>query len=127
MISKSPVILMIDDDKHLLEIYKARLEKEGFKVLLSESGDKALQMLLKLKPDLITLDIVMPGKDGIETLKLIKEVRATANIPVLMLSTLSDKGYIKKALDLGAIEYLLKAHAKPGDLITKIKAVLHLT
>jgi DNA-binding response OmpR family regulator len=116
-------ILMIDDDVRFLEIYKSRLEREGFCVLTALDGALGLKLGAKEKPDLITLDIVMPGKDGFETLRELKDQKDTKDTPVLMFSTLSKKEYIKRALDSGATEYLVKAHTTPGDLVKKIKAM----
>lgn len=117
-------ILMIDNDKHFLDIYKSRLEREGWKVATALDGEKGLKLARKAKPDLITLDIVMPVRDGFDTLTELKNDLALQDIPVLMLSTLSSGEYIKKALEGGAAEYLVKSHTNPGELVKKIYGII---
>lgn len=117
-------ILMIDNDKHFLDIYKSRLEREGFRVFTAENGEKGLKVATKEKPDLITLDIVMPVKDGLETLEALKTSLESKAIPVIMLSTSSSVDYIKKALDDGAVQYLIKGHTNPGELVRKIHDII---
>lgn len=117
-------ILMIDNDKHFLAIYKSRLEREGFRVIVAEDGEKGLKIATKEKPDLITLDIVMPVKDGLETLQAMKENIELKAIPIIMLSTLGSSDYIKNSLDHGAVNYLIKSHTNPSELVRKIHDIL---
>lgn len=115
---------MIDNDKHFLDIYKSRLEREGFRVFTAENGEQGLKVATKEKPNLITLDIVMPIKNGFETLVELKNDPALKNIPVIMLSTTSSNDYVKKALDDGAVDYLIKSHTNPGELVRKIHDII---
>jgi len=115
---------MIDNDRHFLEIYKSRLEREGFRVVVAEDGEKGLKIATKEKPDLITLDIVMPIKNGLETLKILKENLELKGIPVIMLSTLSLGDYVRNSLDGGAAKYLIKSHTSPSELIREIHDIL---
>lgn len=124
---KQLTILMIDDDAHFLDIYKARLEREGFRAVTALDGAQGVKSAVKEKPDLITLDIVMPVMDGLETLQALKKSPGTAFIPVFMLTSLSAKERISRALAGGAAEYLVKAHTNPGELLRRIKAHLRLT
>lgn len=117
-------ILMIDNDKHFLDIYASRLEREGWKVMTTLDGEKGLKVATKEKPDLITLDIVMPIKNGFDTLVELKNNSALQDIPVIMLSTISSNDYIKRALDGGVVDYLIKSHTNPGELVRKIHDIL---
>lgn len=115
---------MIDNDKHFLDIYKSRLEREGWKVITAPDGEKGLKLARKDKPDLITLDIVMPIKDGFETLAELKDDSILQAARVIMLSTISSSDHIKKALDGGAVDYLVKSHTNPGELVRKIHDII---
>jgi DNA-binding response OmpR family regulator len=117
-------VLIVEDDSFLLNIYSNQLETEGFKVFMAEDGDKGLKMAKKEKPNLILLDILLPGKDGFEVLKELKSSKDTKNIAVLLLTNLSQKADLEKGLLLGANDYLIKAHFMPSEVVSKIKKVM---
>ncbi len=114
-------ILLIEDDEFLAELYATKLQLEGFEVALAVDGDKGLQMIKDLKPDLILLDIILPKMDGFEVLTAVKKDLALKSIPVILLTNLSQKDEVRKGLDLGAIDYLIKAHFMPSEVVKKIK------
>lgn len=119
-------ILLVEDDNFLVDIYKKKLEMEGFKVGTCDNGEKCLVDVKKKKPDLILLDILLPKLDGFAVLEKLKGDAPTKDIPVLLLTNLGQKDDVQKGLDLGAADYLIKAHFKPSEIVDKIKKVLSL-
>lgn len=118
------LILLIEDDEFLAELYATKLKLEGYEISLAGDGEKGLKMIKEKKPDLILLDIILPRKDGFEILKIMKADRELKNIPVILLTNLSQKDEVKKGLDLGANDYLIKAHFMPSEVVKKIKQQL---
>ena|SRR3989339_1125354 len=117
-------ILIVEDDGFLIQMYAAKLEMEGFKVVAAVDGEKALRMVKKEEPDLILLDLLLPKKDGFEVLAELKKDQAVKDIPVVVLSNLGQKEDINRCLALGAKDYLIKAHFVPGEVVAKIKKFL---
>lgn len=115
-------ILVVDDVAIILSRVTDALEKR-FDVITANSGERALEYLASNKPDLILLDIRMPGQDGFELLRIIKGMEDRADIPVIVLSGLEDKQYVVKALSLGVRDYILKPFA-PSDLRERVQRVL---
>jgi len=118
-------ILLVEDDSFLLSMYGTKFELEGFKVIMAEDGEKAVRLALKEKPDIILLDIILPKMNGFEVLRQLKAEPATAVIPVILLTNLSQKEDIEKGLAMGAQDYLIKAHFMPSEVVDKIKKVLN--
>lgn len=113
-------ILVIDDDRNILEIIKLYLNKEGYSVQVGERGDTALALFRETKPALVVLDVMLPGLDG---WKVLHQLREESDVPVIMLTAKSDTLDRVQGLDLGADDYM----AKPFDakeLLARIKAVL---
>ena len=117
-------ILIVEDDKFLRELIATKLEKEEYQILEAIDGEKGLETVKKEKPDLILLDLILPGLDGFGVLAAVKEDPVLSQIPVIILSNLGQKEDIEKALKLGAADYLIKAHHTPGEIIAKIKGIL---
>jgi len=117
-------ILIIEDDKFLRELISQKLLKEGYDIAEAVDGEKGVKSVKDEKPDLILLDLILPGMDGFEVLVKIKEDSEIAQIPVIILSNLGQKDDIEKGLKMGAVDYLIKAHFTPGEIISKIKAIL---
>ena len=116
-------ILIIEDEKFLLEMYQSRFEKDGYQVLTAMSGEKGLKLAQKEKPDLIVLDILMPGMDGYEVIKKIRGDAQIKEIPILVLSNLGQEEEIKRGLELGANDYIVKTDLTPSELIDKVKSM----
>ena len=112
-------ILIIEDEKKISEIVKAYLEKEGFLVILAETGEDGLK-LLKQGPDLIILDLMLPDIQGEELCAVIRE---NSDIPVIMLTAKSDEEDRIKGLGLGADDYVIKPFS-PRELVARVKAHL---
>ncbi len=98
--------------------------KEGFNVEQGLDGEDGLRKALELKPHLILLDLILPGMDGFEVLKKIREDENVGRVPVIILSNLGQKDDIDRGMKLGATDYLIKAHNTPGEIIEKVKEVL---
>lgn len=118
-------ILLVEDDPFLIDIYSQKLTKAGFKVEVAKNGKSALESLQKRKPQLVILDIVLPGIEGWEVLRKIKKDRSLANLKVVILSNLGQKEEVEKGLKLGAVKYLIKAHYTPSEVVREIKKVIN--
>jgi DNA-binding response OmpR family regulator len=121
-------ILLVEDDKFLRDICRTKLVKEGFNVHEAMDGEQALQDVEKYQPDIVLLDIILPNIDGYQVLTEIRS-RPDAKIskvPIIMLSNLGQEDDIKRALDLGANNYLVKAHFTTDEIVEKIKKELGL-
>jgi len=117
-------ILIIEDDAFLSNIYKTKFEMEGFKVSTADNGEAGLADSKKKKPDIILLDILMPKMDGFTVLEELKKADETKDIPVILLTNLGQKDDVEKGLELGASDYLIKAHFKPSETVAKVRKIL---
>ncbi len=117
-------ILIVEDEEILLTALSEELKQEGFVVVGAKDGMEGVEMAIKERPDLILLDLVMPRLDGIGALKQMKENAEIKDLPVVILTNLSDYDKISDALSLGAMDYLVKANYRLEDLVNKIKTVL---
>ena len=109
-------VLLIEDDPAVLEMYRMKLELDGYKVHVAADGEEGLERAQELKPDIIFLDIRLPKKDGFEVLQGLREIDDTADIPVIMLSNYGEKELVDRGLKLGAHEFLIKAQTTPSSL-----------
>lgn len=118
-----PYILLVDDDPNISRLVQLYLEKEGFEVKTADRGDDALAQFRRLPPDLMLLDVMLPGMDGWQVLK---SVRKTSSIPIIML-TAKDETFDKVlGLELGADDYITKPF-DTKELVARVKAVLRRT
>ena len=113
-------ILIIEDDKFLRELISNKLAKRGYELIQAVDGEQGFEKTKKEKPDVILLDLILPGIDGFEVLSKIRKEKDIAETPVLILSNLGQKEDIEKALNLGAADYLIKAHFTPEEIVEKI-------
>lgn len=114
------LILVVDDDENICKVVKLYLEKEGLDILVANDGKTGVDLFATNNPDLVLLDIMMPGMDGIE---VIKHIRRDSSVPVIMLTAKGDTFDKVLALELGADDYIVKPF-EPKELIARIKAVL---
>ncbi|MBT4153258.1 MAG: response regulator [Candidatus Magasanikbacteria bacterium] len=121
---KALQILLVEDDAFLANIYKTKFEMEGFKVTVAENGELGLKEANKKRPDLVLLDILLPKMDGFTVIEHLKEDKVLRDVPVIMLTNLGQKDDVEKGLELGADEYLIKAHFKPSETVDKVREVL---
>lgn len=124
MTDNKKTILVVEDDKFLRDLIAQKLLKEGFDVVEAIDGEQGVKKIEEEKPDLVLLDLILPGIDGFEVLSRTKENPILAEIPVIILSNLGQKDDIEKGLNLGAVDYLIKAHFTPGEIIEKVKKIL---
>ena len=117
-------ILIVEDDNFLRELITQKLIDENYKVSEAVDGEDGLKKIKEEKPDLVVLDLILPGVDGFEVLSKMKEDDALKSIPVIILSNLGQRDDIERGLKLGAVDYLIKAHFTPGEIIEKIKNAL---
>jgi len=117
-------ILIIEDDEFFRELISKKLISSGFKITEAIDGKTGLLRVKESKPDLILLDILLPGIDGFEVLSTLKEDSGTLSIPVIILSNLSSKEDVDKGLKLGASDFLIKSQVDSEEVITKIKNFL---
>jgi DNA-binding response OmpR family regulator len=117
-------ILIIEDDKFLRELISRKLAKEGYDIFEAVDGEDGLKKVKEEKPDLILLDLILPGIEGFEVLSRIKQDPELSRIPVIILSNLGQKEDVDRGRELGAADYLIKAHFTPAEIIEKIRAVL---
>ena len=118
-------VLIVDDDKFLLDMYAMKFAEQGFDVESALSGTDALALLESgKKPNVILLDIVMPGVDGFEVLSTIKEKKLAENSILIILSNLGQREDVDKGLSLGAAGYIVKASATPSEVVTRVKEIM---
>ena len=117
-------IVIVEDDKFLRELITQKVLKEGYQVAEATDGEEGVTKIKEEKPDLVLLDLILPGIDGFEVLRQIKENAETSNIPVIILSNLGQKDDVERGMKLGAADYLVKAHFTPGEILSKIKSIL---
>ena len=121
--TETPLILTVDDDAVVVNFIERLLRREGFRVIKASDGVDAVSQVRDNNPDLILLDINMPGPDGILTLERIREI---SKAPVIMLTGLDNDKYLKASFDKGADDFINKPF-RPADLITRINAILNRT
>jgi DNA-binding response OmpR family regulator len=119
-------VLLVEDDAFLREICSKKLTKEGYTVFEAVDGQQALDGVLDQKPDIVLLDIILPGIDGFQILSQIRSSadKQIAGTPIIMLSNLGQEDDITKAMENGANDYLVKAHFTTEEIIGKIKTIL---
>ena len=120
-------ILLVEDDVFVSDVYQTKLKQEGFDVISAKNGTEAMKKLETAVPDVILLDIIMPYMDGKEVLARLKESEKWKNIPVIILTNLSQRDDVEEILQKGADDYLIKSHFTPSEVVEKIKAVLDKT
>ncbi|MBU3942530.1 response regulator [Patescibacteria group bacterium] len=120
----SKKILVVEDDKFLRELISQKLSREGYTVIEAVDGEKGIESIKENVPDMVLLDLILPGIDGFEVLAKMKSDPILANIPVIILSNLGQKDDIEKGMEMGANDYLIKAHFTPGEIIEKIQSII---
>lgn len=117
-------ILIIEDDDFLRSLAVSKLEKEGFVMETAGTGDEGLAKLMALPPDLVILDLMLPNVSGFEILEKIRSTDTMKKLKVIVFSNLGEESDVKKCLDLGVSDYLVKANFTLDELGEKIKSVI---
>jgi DNA-binding response OmpR family regulator len=118
---QKPLILVVEDDVFIASVHSRKLAKEGFEVMMAGDGEEALEVARKRKPDMIFLDLIMPKKDGFETLKELKADPDLKDVKVIVLSNLSQEEDKQRVLDMGALDYVVKANVSFREIIDLVK------
>lgn len=113
-------VLVVDDDKHIAELMSLYLTKDGFRVREVYNGNDAVKACMEDRPDIMLLDIMLPGMDGY---KVLAEIRKTSNVPVIMITAKGETFDKVLGLELGADDYIVKPF-DPKELVARVKAVL---
>lgn len=120
-------ILLVEDDAALAEVYRSRLELEGFELKHVANGEEALSAAIEFRPDLIVLDVMMPKINGFDVLDILRNTPETTNVRVIMLTALSQAKDKERADELGADDYLVKSQVVISDVVDRIKHHLGIT
>jgi two-component system phosphate regulon response regulator PhoB len=116
-------ILVIDDEEDILELLRFNLTKEGYRVCSASTGEEALSVARTERPDLVLLDLMLPGIDGLEVARRLKADPLTRSVPILMLTAKGEEADIVTGLEVGAEDYITKPFS-PKILIARVRAVL---
>ncbi len=117
-------IMLVEDDRSLMEIYSIRLGAEGYEVVKAADGEEALAVAVKEKPDLILADVMMPKISGFDMLDILRQTPETKNIKVIMMTALSSEDQRKRGEELGADMYLVKSQVGIEDVVRAIHEML---
>ena len=118
-----PTLLLVEDEEDLQELVRYNLERDGYNVTTVGTGKRALDAVAAQMPDLIILDLMLPGMDGLEVCRVLKSDASTRSIPILMLTAKSEEADVVTGLELGADDYVTKPFS-PRVLMARVKAVL---
>ena len=118
-----PKILVIEDESDILEVIQYNLEREGHKVIACRNGEQGLSRIRTDNPDLVILDLMLPGMDGVEVCRQVKSDPITRAIPVIMVTAKAEESDIVLGLGIGADDYIAKPFS-PKELIARVKVVL---
>ncbi len=125
MAENKKTVLLIEDDIFLRELVGIKLRKSKYQVTEASNGQEGLEKLLAQEYDIVLLDIMLPIKTGFEVLEEYKKKKPdTINSKIVIMSNLNEQNYITKALKLGAIDYVIKAHYSPTEIVAKINQLL---
>lgn len=124
MVEKRPRILVVEDEESLSSTLRDELEAGGFDVEPALSGEEAMRKVADNPPDLILLDILLPGIGGLGVLSMLKGEERTRGIPVIVLSNIGDEAKVQEALELGAVEYFVKTQYDLRDILERLNVLL---
>jgi len=121
-----PKILLIEDERDIAEIYKEVLEEAGYYVVVEYDGKEGLRTSLEEPWDLLLLDIMLPGEDGLNVLEQVCSKDYLKNKPIVLLTNLGGEDLIKKAFEIGATSYLIKSEITPDKIVDEVANYLPL-
>ena len=117
-------ILVVEDDRFLGDLLVHKLEDNNYDVSVAVDGYDALTKMKEFMPDLVLLDLILPGLDGFEVIKQARQDASLAKVPIIILSNLGQQEEIERGLSLGAQDYLIKAHFTPQEVVDRVKKFL---
>lgn len=120
----SKKVLIIEDDKFLRELLGKKLSNLEYNAILAVDGEEGLEKIKSEKPDIVLLDLILPGINGFEVLEKTKKDPTVNQIPIIILSNLGQSEDIEKGLKLGAKDFLVKAHFTPQEIVNKLQSIL---
>ena len=118
-------ILIVEDEQSLLKLLELNFKSSGYEVHKSINGEEAYSIAVEKKPDLILLDILLPGESGLNVLDKLKKDKKTKDIPVIMLTNFNEPERIDQAKQKGAIDYLVKSSNDPSTVLEKVRKYLN--
>ena len=118
-----PSVLVVEDDADLVEVVRYNFEREGFRVTSAATGERGLEEASRGRPDLVVLDLMLPGIDGLEICRRLRSSEETRSLPVIMLTAKSEEADVIVGLELGADDYITKPFS-PRELMSRARAVL---
>ncbi len=116
-------ILIVDDEEDIIELIKYNLKNEGYAILTAMTGEEAIKAAKNFRPDLVVLDLMLPGIDGLEVTRHLKKNDDTMDIPIVMVTAKGEESDIVAGLELGANDYISKPFS-PRELTARIRAIL---
>jgi DNA-binding response OmpR family regulator len=117
-------ILVVEDDRFLLSMYADKFKTEHFDVVVAADGAQVLPLAKAEQPAVILLDVLLPKMNGFEVLAELKKEPETKDIPVILLTNLSQRDDVNRGMELGAADFLIKAHFMPNEVVNKVRALL---
>jgi len=117
-------VLLIEDDLPMVKMYNTKLEKENFETQVAYTGEEGLEKIKEWSPDLVVLDLMIPKIGGMEVLEKLRADPKTKNLPVMVLSNLSQERDITRSRELGVKDYIIKANYTPSQVVEIIKGYL---
>ena len=118
-------ILIIEDEEILLTLLQKKLIEEGYDVSIAVNGEQGLEVMRRIMPDIVLLDIVMPKKDGFEVMEEMHKDEALKNIPIVIISNSGQEVELDRAKELGAKDWLVKTEFDPMEVVEKVKKQLY--
>ena len=116
-------VLIVEDEVDILDLLADKFTSEGFETIRSETAEKGVKLALKDRPDLVLLDIILPKMDGITMLKMLRKNPWGKNVPVIILSNVTDQTKVSEAMRLGVYDYIVKTNLILNDLVKQVKEV----
>lgn len=117
-------VLLVEDDPSVAQMYKLKLELDGYRVDVAPDGEVALEMARRTTPDIVFLDIRLPGLDGLGVLQALRSDPATEPLPVVILSNFNERELVEHGAKLGALDHLIKSQTTPARLVGGIEGWL---
>ena len=109
-------VLFVEDDPTVAQMYRLKLELDGYRVIMAKDGEEGLRLANEVDPDIVFLDIRLPKVDGFAVLEGLRACEKTRSVPVVILSNYGEQELVEKGLRLGALEYLIKSQTTPANL-----------